>query len=198
MRLKFIQTAVASVALFVASLNANAGIIECNMDDISNPNYSICVGLDTDNNQLSLDVTTTGNDVNYGVANMSITDLENMMFFVNNSIINHSLSSTGDLFLSVGGLLYNGFNNSDNNLKLTLDISDILKDSILRGEGINYAVNFANLLNNDHSETYFGEAFYNPSNNGQFPVPEPLSIGILALGLACLAASRRKKQKLAA
>jgi hypothetical protein len=188
----------AAVALSGMSAGANASVIECNMESISNPNYEICANLDVDNSRLSFDITSTGADANYDISAMSVVDLDNPSFFLGNSSYNESLSSNGDVFTPSTfshNLTTSTVLGDFNNLKLTLDInSSALMNSILGGNGIDYGVTFGNLSNSAYTETVYGEAFYTPSNS--IDVPEPSTIGMFGLGLLGLAASRRKKKTL--
>jgi hypothetical protein len=191
-----ILSGLAAVALIGMSVGANASVIGCNMESISNPNYEICANLDVDNSRLSFDFTSTGADVNYSVTQIAVTDLDNIGFFLGNSSYNESLSSNGDVFIT--GTSSHILNTSTvfgdfNNLKLTLDInSSVLMNSILGGNGIDYGVAFGNLSNSAHTETVYGEAFYAPSTS----VPEPSTLGLFLLGLlgAGFVGSRRNKK----
>jgi hypothetical protein len=190
MRLKFIQAVVAGIALFVASLNVSAGVISCNMESISNPYYEICLGIDSDNNTLFLDLFVPPNDVYQAVHLFNLFDSDNTVFFMANANINLPLSSDSDLFASyvVG---YRAVNRQDDDLRLTLDITDDLKNSILSGNiGINYEIASGHKFSNQ-VDWFYGKAFYTPDE--PIPsVPEPSTLGILALGLFGLVAKRRK------
>lgn len=191
MRLKFIQAAVAGIALFVSSLNVSAGVISCNVESISNPYYEICLGIDSDNNTLFLDLFVPPNDVYQTVKLFSLFDSDNTVFFMANANINLPLSSDSDLFASyvVG---YRAVNAShDDDLRLTLDITDDLKNSILSGNiGINYEIASGHQASNQ-IDWFSGKAFYTPDEPTP-SVPEPSTLGILALGLFGLVAKRRK------
>jgi hypothetical protein len=192
-----ILTGLAVVALAGSSLGANASVIGCNMESISNPNYEICANLDVDNSRLSFDITSTGADANYDIGAMSVVDLDNPSFFLGNSSFNESLSSNGDVFTPSSfshNLTTSTVFGDFNNLKLTLDInSSVLMNSILGGNGIDYGIGFFNFSNNNSStEIVYGEAFYGPSTS----VPEPLTLGLFTLGLlgAGFVGSRRNKK----
>jgi hypothetical protein len=186
-----------AASLAATSLGVNAGVIECNMELISNPNYEICANLDVDNSRLSFDITSTGADANYDIGSMSVVDLDNSGFFLGNSSYNPSLSSDEDDF-TPSTFSHNFSNDSElgdfSNLKLTLDInSPVLMNSILGGNGIDYGVTFGNKSNNNSfTETVYGEAFYTPSTS----IPEPTSITMFGLGLLGLVATRRNKKTL--
>jgi hypothetical protein len=192
-----ILTGLAVVALAGSSLGANASIIECNMESISNPNYEICANLDVDNSRLSFDITSTGADPEYGVSGLGLTDFDNTSAFLSGTAINYGLSSNLDSHSSGSfshGSLNNTVSGDVNNLNLTLDITNTgLMNSIIAGTtGVDYAFGLANLSNSNSTETLLGEAFYAPSTS----VPEPSTLGLFSLGLlgAGFVGSRRNKK----
>jgi hypothetical protein len=188
-----------AAGLTAASGSVNANLItigSCNMESISNPNSEVCMGVDTDNNNLFFNIDVPTNNNFYNVNLFTLADLENPNFFMENSRINYELSSENDRFASLFPQYHAGVNSSqDNNLKLTLNITDELKNSIVAGDvGVDYKIALGHMFSNE-VDWIAGKAFYNGEPTS---VDEGLNtLGGIALGLGGIAlmSNRRKKKQ---